>query len=682
QMLRYSYDAAGNLTGITDRSGSTQQFEYDALDRLMEESWLEEGLTINQLSRTYDAVGNLLSISGNSGTYRYSYDTRDRLLSQTMEDSVTGVALELDYFYDAVGNLIAVSDHAGSTVASTYNERDELTRRTWSGGRLAPARMDFNYDPRGYRTSAERFADLEATQRVGRSEWQRDTRGRTTQVRHLDALDQVLADFDYVYDLADQLVEQTSNGDTSRYAYDAAGQLLQAEHSHRPDENYAYDVNGNRLNNGEQIGSDNRILSDAEADYAYDADGNLTRRLIRASGEIWEYSYDHRQRLTDVVQWDAAGDALLSVQYVYDVFDRRVQRIVDADGDGPLSAVATSTVYDGWHAWADVDAAGEVTRQYLYGDVIDELLARDSDSGTDWYLSDRQLSVRGIVDSSGGWINELEYDSFGRTLSQTHPEVGDRFQYTGREWDSATGLYDYRARNYDPGLGRFLSQDPIGFLAGDTNLYRYVNNSPINFVDPFGLTAAGEQGGIHSKESKEAPQKTFLGCASSAGLQAGAQAIIGLPTGAVDLTIDIMLCTAGAVPSKGPLKGWTQSTADSQVLARNLGIQPGSGLDAHHIVAGEHRRAAAARRLLDRYQIDVNDAANGVTVVGGRGAPQTVLPRHHRGGGLHSYRGLDEVNDRLGQAIDGVDDWATGRQRILDELAKIRDEILNGTFPN
>jgi hypothetical protein len=128
--------------------------------------------------------------------------------------------------------------------------------------------------------------------------------------------------------------------------------------------------------------------------------------------------------------------------------------------------------------------------------------------------------------------------------------------------------------------------------------------------------------------------------------------------------------------------GWIQSTSDSQVLARRLGIQPGSGQAAHHIVLGGHKRAAASQRLLDCYQIDINDAANGVSLVGGKGAPQNVLPRHHRGSGLHTNPGIDAMNRRLAQAVDGVDDWATGRQRILDELAAIRQEILNGTFPN
>jgi RHS repeat-associated protein len=70
----------------------------------------------------------------------------------------------------------------------------------------------------------------------------------------------------------------------------------------------------------------------------------------------------------------------------------------------------------------------------------------------------------------------------------------DRFGFTGRELDAEFGMYHFRARTYDPKLGRFISQDPLSFSAGDLNLYRYVNNSPLNGVDPFGTTSIASYG--------------------------------------------------------------------------------------------------------------------------------------------------------------------------------------------
>jgi RHS repeat-associated protein len=86
-------------------------------------------------------------------------------------------------------------------------------------------------------------------------------------------------------------------------------------------------------------------------------------------------------------------------------------------------------------------------------------------------------------------LNQIDYDSYGNVIGQSNPSVTFRFGYTGREWDGETGQYFYRARYYDQTTGRFLSTDPIGFAAGDANLYRYVFNSPTNFTDPSGEIA-------------------------------------------------------------------------------------------------------------------------------------------------------------------------------------------------
>jgi len=89
-------------------------------------------------------------------------------------------------------------------------------------------------------------------------------------------------------------------------------------------------------------------------------------------------------------------------------------------------------------------------------------------------------------------INHLDYGSFGQLLAQTNPAFGDRYTFTGREYDATLGLYYLRARHSDPRLGRFTAEDPIRFLAGDTNLYRYVGNSPLIALDPWGTATLSE----------------------------------------------------------------------------------------------------------------------------------------------------------------------------------------------
>ena len=139
--------------------------------------------------------------------------------------------------------------------------------------------------------------------------------------------------------------------------------------------------------------------------------------------------------------------------------------------------------------WADVQN-GSLTSRYLYTRAVDEVFARLADDlgqlDLSWYVADRLGSVRQQVKTDGTVLNEINYDSFGNILTETNPAEGDRFKFTGREYDDLTDLYYYRARWYDANTGKFLSEDPLGFAAGDYNLSLYVGNDPINATDPSG----------------------------------------------------------------------------------------------------------------------------------------------------------------------------------------------------
>jgi len=162
-----------------------------------------------------------------------------------------------------------------------------------------------------------------------------------------------------------------------------------------------------------------------------------------------------------------------------------------------------------------------VSNRYLYGHALDMLLADeqywDNSTGyapgasalppavtvagnTLWALGDHFGSVRDVMDNSGVIRQHLVFDSFGRRVSEQDfnstgqpissldpAAVDELFGYTGREWDKEVQLQYNRARWYDPATGRWLSQDPIGFEAGDANLYRYVGNGPTGATDPSGL---------------------------------------------------------------------------------------------------------------------------------------------------------------------------------------------------
>jgi RHS repeat-associated protein len=124
----------------------------------------------------------------------------------------------------------------------------------------------------------------------------------------------------------------------------------------------------------------------------------------------------------------------------------------------------------------------------LYSDAVDAVLARVSGGGTAaWYLPDRQGSIRDIESYAGtADLDHLDYDGWGNA-TESNAGNGDRYKWTGREWDAPVLLQYNRARFYDPKAGRWLSQDPLGFAAGDSNLYRYVKDAPTNGMDPSGL---------------------------------------------------------------------------------------------------------------------------------------------------------------------------------------------------
>ena len=95
--------------------------------------------------------------------------------------------------------------------------------------------------------------------------------------------------------------------------------------------------------------------------------------------------------------------------------------------------------------------------------------------------------------------NHIRYDSVGKVTGETNAAVDHLFGFTGREHDNESGLTYFRARYYDPVIGRFISEDPIGFAAGDVNVYRYVENSPTNAIDPSGLQL---RGGLQQNEGR------------------------------------------------------------------------------------------------------------------------------------------------------------------------------------
>jgi RHS repeat-associated protein len=190
--------------------------------------------------------------------------------------------------------------------------------------------------------------------------------------------------------------------------------------------------------------------------------------------------WDQKNRLVGVVNApNAAGD----ISYTYDSLNRRTSKVVNG--------VSTEYLYDGINLIAELDSSSNVIAWYVYSLNVDEPLARIGATGTvHYYHSDILGSTVALTNSSGSVTTQYNYSPFGVT-QVIGTDVSQPFRFTGREWDAETGMYYYRARYYSPSLARFITEDPIRYQSGDVNWYRYVNNNPINNIDPLGWAWIG-----------------------------------------------------------------------------------------------------------------------------------------------------------------------------------------------
>ena len=206
------------------------------------------------------------------------------------------------------------------------------------------------------------------------------------------------------------------------------------------------------------------------------------------------------------------------------------------DGGGNrLSAtrvgVATHYVYDPWgNLMAEADGSNNITGKYIYGRG---LLAAATSAGRYCYHFDGTGSTVAITDMNGNIVNSYAYEPFGVIVSQQET-IPQPFKFVGRYGVMAEpdGLYYMRARYYDPSVGRFISEDPIGFGGGDVNLYDYVRNNPLNRIDPKGLAGIGfDVGGAYATGwgGNVDPNATILqGGSAGTGFYIGSKGVPGL----------------------------------------------------------------------------------------------------------------------------------------------------------
>ena len=336
----------------------------------------------------------------------------------------------------------------------------------------------------------------------------------------------------YAYNPVGNRTSLTDRRGAQAFGYDTLDRLTSASHPLlATPQAFAYDPVGNRTTGGSVVNAGNQLTADSSFAYQYDDNGNLTRKTLLATGNFTAYTYDAENRLTKVEDFAAGNPTATATSiYRYDGLGRRIEKV----GNG----ITRRYVYDGEDILLEYDGANVLQARYTHGPGIDEPIAVTKSGSTFFYHQDGLGSVTDLTDSSGATAKSYSYDAYGTIVDQTGT-VEQPYTYTGREFDSESGLYYYRARYYDPQTGIFSQKDPIGFEVGDIHFYSYVAGNPTNFVDPHGLEAVlsfalgAAAGGASSGVAIGGSAAGATGAAVIAAAIAGAGAIvIGFPSDA------------------------------------------------------------------------------------------------------------------------------------------------------
>ncbi len=457
----YQYTENGLKQSVKDANQNLTQYVYDDLDRVDRVIYPDTSYE----SFTYDDAGNITQKRTRSGqTITYTYDDLNRLSTKVLPGPVT-----TSYTYDLTGIKEDVTNSRG-TIHHDYDGAARLTAVQYPGGKS----IGYQYDENGNRTRLT-YPDASFVT------YQYDELKRMTDVFQ-DGTSS-LAHYDY-----DPLSRRTDltygNGNTTTYSYRIDNDLETMAFQHNAGTvNIGYTTNNigvrtqhsvddyrfvYRFDTAHQksysINALNQYTSVGGESFSYDANGNLT------SDGMNTYTFDTENHLI------SATTPEHSVTYTYDPMGRRVEK--DVDGQ------VIQYVHDGNHVILEYDKFGIEIRRYIYGPRVDEPICMITQSGTFHYQSDGLGSVIALSDDSGNFVEIYAYSIYGEPNGDSY--LGNPYLFTGRAYDSETGLYYYRARFYDPSIGRFISEDPAGFGGGDINLYIYAGNNPVMFVDPTG----------------------------------------------------------------------------------------------------------------------------------------------------------------------------------------------------
>ncbi|HET6898606.1 MAG TPA: RHS repeat-associated core domain-containing protein, partial [Vicinamibacteria bacterium] len=525
----YSYDADDRTTAVTDGVGGTHGFAYDgedALTRVTEPSGAFHVLTVDgfgdftgytppsgapqttsrdaegkmsaqnqgaghQLTITRDPGGRVTAVNatGDDSALTYVGSTgRPATVSSDRAGTAQDQNLALDWD-SSVPTKLTFSGAAAGVFTLGYNSHWNLTsRRLQSGpdditttlaydsddlrtregtynftrggamGELTRVddgtlRQDFTYD--GLGRQATLAGSVGGTARFGEN----DTYDAGGKINHRD-----------------ETFGTTTTG--LNYSYDNAGRLTAVQRGGSASESYGYDANGNRTTRirpglgGTETAtydSQGRLATRGGITYSFDGAGYLTQRGSDT------FSYGPRGRLQTA---NVGGSA---ITYAYDGMGRRTARTESGGTEQYLYGDPETP----WQLTASRDAAGQLT-QYFY-DPYGRLVALTRGGQTFYVFTDMLGSPRLVTDSTGATVKRIDYDAYGDVITDSAPGFSLRVGFAGGLKDPTSGLVQFGLRDYEPASGRWTSRDPILFDGGQTNLYSYVDDDPVNSVDPSGM---------------------------------------------------------------------------------------------------------------------------------------------------------------------------------------------------
>jgi len=495
---RFEYDRDRQLTQIDFPSGSQIYTVYEATRRVQVRT---PETTVNY---TYLCGDKLESMTNGTDTITYTYDGK-LLTSETTNGTLNQ---SLVYDYDDDFNLTAIT-YAGGTTGYSYDSDGLLT----DAGIFSIIRNVDNGLPESvYSTSLNvdhtlnGFGEVDAehltVNGVAISSWNlaRDNNGRITQ--KMETVAGAASNFTYTYDSLGRLLTVTKDN------------VLVEEYQYNLNGTRAYEMNTLRGISGRSFSysDEDHLLAAGNVTCQYDLDGFLTSKTDGT--DTTQYTYSSRGELLRVILPDST-----LIEYLHDPAGRRVAKRVNG-------SITKKYLWQG------------LTRLLAVYDNNDNLLMRFEYAGgrmpltmttenMTYYLSyDPAGSLRLVADESGTVVKTVTYDAFGGLVLDTNSLFDIPFGFGGGLYDKDTGLVRFGYRDYDPDTGRWTAKDPIFFKGGDTDLYGYCLNDPVNAVDPYGLWSFTDMPSF----SEAFPQSSFIAPVAdivAGGLELGFAVVFG-----------------------------------------------------------------------------------------------------------------------------------------------------------